>query len=183
MKTTVIALMLGCLLTQLAFAQVPQRTDNGKYLQNLDENGCAAQGYDCVALVTIPDKLVKGSAEFQSEYQGAKFWFASAANKATFDANPDKFAPLYGGFCAIAVAEGNLRPVQIWTHRVTPDGHLTLNHNAKALKLWEARLHHNYKLAQKNWPTVSQKPAQYDILHKGETQQTLAATSFEGPKK
>ena len=168
-------------MTAPAFAQFPAKKD-GKYLQNLDVNGCAAQGYDCVALVTIPDKLIKGEAGFQSEYQGAKFWFASAANKATFDASPDKYAPLYGGFCAIAVSEGNLRPVQIWTRRVTPDGHLTLNHNARALKLWENRLDHNYKLAQKKWPTVSQKPALYDILHNGETQESLSATSFDGPK-
>jgi len=176
-----LALALSSLLALPALAQVPQRTADGKYLQNLDENGCAAQGYDCVALVTIPDKLVKGRADIKSEYQGATFWFASAANKATFDANPDKYAPLYGGFCAIAVAEGNLRPVQIWTHRVTPDGHLTLNHNAKALKLWESRLNHNYKLAQKNWPTVSKKEPKYDLIKKGETQASLAATSFEGP--
>lgn len=182
MKTLLITLVAGLLLAASAYAQVPQRSADGKYLQNLDKNGCAAQGYDCVALVTMPDQTVKGSADFQSEYQGAKFWFASAANKATFDANPDKYAPLYGGFCAIAVAEGNLRPTQIWTHRVTPDGHLTLNHNAKALKLWEARLKHNYKLAQSKWPTVSQKPAQYDILKSGETQESLAATSYEGPK-
>lgn len=176
------AFAVGLLLAAPAFAQVPSRVA-GNYLQNLDTNGCAAQGYDCVDLVTIPDKIIKGKSEYESVYQGAKFWFESAANKATFDANPDKYAPLYGGFCAIAVAEGNLRPTQIWTHALTPDGHLTLNHNAKALKLWKARLKHNYKKAQQNWPTVSQKPVQYDILHSGETQESLAKTSFEGPKE
>ncbi|GAB4032426.1 YHS domain-containing (seleno)protein [Spirosoma gilvum] len=181
MKTNPFLTLATCLLlTAPAFAQVPTRTEN-KYLQNLDANGCAAQGYDCVDLVNISDKIVKGKAEFESVYQGAKFWFESAANKATFDANPDKYAPLYGGFCAIAVSEGNLRPTQIWTHALTPDGHLTLNHNAKALKLWKGRLTHNYKKAEQNWPTVSQKPAQYDILHKDETQESLAKTSFEGP--
>jgi YHS domain-containing protein len=183
MKTNhLITLALGLLLAAPALAQVPTKAD-GKYLQNLDANGCAAQGYDCVALYTIPDQLVKGKPEFQSMYQGAKFWFDSAANKATFDASPDKYAPLFGGFCAIAVAEGNLRPVQIWTHRVTPDGHLTLNHNGKALKIWEGRLNHNYKKAQGNWPTVSQKPVQYDILHGDETQESLSKTSFDGPKQ
>ncbi len=181
MTTRHIALFaLTLLLAAPAFAQFPVKKD-GKYLQNLDANGCAAQGYDCVALVTIPDKVMKGTADFQSDYQGAKFWFASAENKATFDANPDKYAPLYGGFCAIAVAEGNLRPVQVWTHRVTPDGHLTLNHNAKALKLWEGHLDRNYKQAQKKWPTVSQKDAKYDILHGDETQESLSKTSFNGP--
>ena len=183
MTTKHIALLvLTLLLAAPAFAQLPVKKD-GKYLQNLDANGCAAQGYDCVALVTIPDKLVKGTVDYQSDYQGAKFWFASADNKATFDANPDKYAPLYGGFCAIAVSEGNLRPVQIWTHRVTPDGHLTLNHNGKALKIWEGRMKHDYKKAQENWPIVSQKPAQSDILHGDETQETRPKTSLPGPPK
>lgn len=88
---------------------------------------------------------------------------------------------MYGGFCAIAVAEGNLRPIQIWTHRIT-DGHLTVNHNAKALKLWLKKPEKNLKVAQEEWPTVRQKPAQYDIIKKGETQESLAKTSFEGPK-
>jgi YHS domain-containing protein len=175
-----ITLALGLLLAAPALAQVPTKAD-GKYLQNLDANGCGFQGYDPVAAFTMPDQTIKGKPEFVSAFEGAKYWFSTAENKATFDANPAKYAPLYGGFCAIAVAEGNLRPTQAWTHRITPDGHLTLNHNAKALKIWEGRLKHNYKEAQKNWPTVSQKPAQYDILHNNETQESLSKTSFDGP--
>ena len=183
MKTNLFfAFALGLLMAAPAFAQLPAKVD-GKYLQNLDANGCAAQGYDCVALYTVPDKIIKGSPDFQSMYEGAKFWFASAENKATFDANPAKYAPLFGGFCAIAVSEGNLRPVQIWTHRVTPDGHLTLNHNAKALKLWEHHTKKHLRVAYDKWPTVSQKPAQYDILHGDETQESLSKTSFLGPVK
>lgn len=181
MKTRNILFLTLCLLaTAPVFAQFPARKD-GKYLQNLDKNGCGLQGYDCVAMFTMPDSTIKGKEAFQSEFEGAKYWFASAQNKATFDASPAKYAPLYGGFCAIAVAEGNLRPIQIWTHQII-DGHLTVNHNAKALKLWLKKPLKNLKEAQKNWPTVSQKPAQYDILHSGETQESLSATSFEGPK-
>lgn len=175
------ALVLGLLLTAPAFAQVPTRTP-GKYLQNLDENGCGLQGYDCVAMMTMPDQTIKGKKEYASEYEEAKYWFASAENKALFDADPAKYAPLYGGFCAIAVAEGNLRPIQIWTHGIT-EGHLIVNHNAKARKLWLANPAKNFKTAQKKWPAVSQKEAKYDILHKSETQESLAATSFEGKKE
>ena len=133
MKTNLFfAIALGLLMAAPAFAQFPAKVD-GKYLQNLDANGCALQGYDCVALFTMPDSTIKGKADFTSDFEGAKYWFSTAANKATFDATPSKYAPLYGGFCAIAVAEGNLRPIQIWTHQII-DGHLTVNHNAKALK-------------------------------------------------
>ena len=182
MKTNFSSLVaFGLLLAAPAFAQFPAKVD-GKYLQNLDANGCALQGYDCVAMFTQPDSTIKGKSEFSSNYEGARFWFATAENKATFDTNPANYAPLYGGFCAIAVTEGNLRPIQIWTHTIT-DGHLVVNHNAKARKLWLNKPSKNLKTAQKNWPTVSQKEAKYDILHNNETQESLSKTSFEGPTR
>jgi YHS domain-containing protein len=182
MKTkSFLVLALGLLVSAPLFAQFPAKV-GGKYLQNLDANGCALQGYDCVAMFTMPDSTIKGKSEFASSFEGANYWFATAANKATFDAAPANYAPLYGGFCAIAVSEGNLRPIQVWTHGIT-DGHLVVNHNAKARKLWLAKPSKHLKQAQEKWPTVSQKDARYDILHGDETQESLSKTSFEGPAK
>lgn len=168
------------LTTYNAHAQVPTKSPDNPYVLNLDENGCMLRGYDVVAMFTMPDKTLKGDVKFESKFQGAKYWFVSAENKATFDANPEKYVPLFGGFCAIAVTEGNLRPVQVWTHEIT-DGHLVVNHNAKAKGLWDRKPGKKLKIANVKWPTVGIKPAQYDILHSNETQATLAATSFEGP--
>lgn len=183
MKTIKITIFstFAMILSITAMAQFPTKAKDGKFDLNLDKNGCMAQGYDCVAMFTMPDSTLKGSANFQSEYQGGKYWFVSAANKATFDANPDKYAPLYGGFCGIAVTEGNLRPVQIWTHTITED-HLVLNHNAKARGLWLKKPAKNFRKAQRMWPTVGVKDAKYDYIHNGETQESLSATSYEGPK-
>jgi YHS domain-containing protein len=64
----------------------------------VDSQGVAIQGYDPVAYFT-QSKPVKGSPSHQSVYQGAKFYFASAADKKEFDKNPSKYAPAYGGFC------------------------------------------------------------------------------------
>ena len=47
-----------------------------------------------------------GSRALESEYNGATWRFASAANKAAFDAEPARYAPQYGGYCAWAVSEG-----------------------------------------------------------------------------
>ncbi len=171
---------IGLLMSCAVLAQVPTKTADG-YLLNLDNNGCMLQGYDCVAMFTKPNETVKGKEDFASTYQGAKYWFVSADNKALFDKEPAKYAPLYGGYCAVAVTESNLRPIQVWTHHITK-GHLVVNHNAKAKKLWERRESKRFRTAQKNWPTVSKKDAKYDIIHTGETQESLAKTSFEGPK-
>ncbi len=164
-----------------ANAQVPTKSPDGKYTLNLDENGCMLRGYDVVAMQTMPDKTLKGDKQFESTYQGAKYWFVSAENKTLFDADPAKYAPLYGGFCAIAVTEGNLRPVQVWTHEIT-NGFLVVNHNAKAKGLWDNNPNKKFKKAEKKWPTVNMKDAKYDIIHDGETQASLAATSLEEKK-
>jgi len=62
----------------------------------VDSQGVAIQGYDPVAYFT-QNKPVKGSPSNKSVYQGAKFYFASAADKKEFDKNPSKYAPTYGG--------------------------------------------------------------------------------------
>lgn len=171
---------IGLLMSFSVLAQVPTKTADG-YLLNLDNNGCMLQGYDCVAMFTKSNETIKGNSTYESTYQGAKYWFVSAENKALFDKEPAKYAPLYGGYCAVAITEGNLRPIQVWTHHLT-NGHLVVNHNAKAKKLWERRERKRFKTAEKNWPMVSKKEAKYDIIHAGETQESLAKTSFEGPK-
>ena len=164
-----------------SFGQLPAKSKDGKYTLNLDKNGCMVQGYDVVAMFTQPDTSIKGSSQYESVYQEAKYWFATAENKALFDANPEKYAPLFGGFCAVAVTEGNLRPIQIWTHEIT-DGRLVVNHSAKAKKIWDRRSSKKLKKAIKNWGIVNQKEAKYDLLSSKETQESLAESSY-GTKK
>lgn len=176
----VFAVIITSLLLNQAQAQVPTKSPDNAYVLNLDENGCILRGYDVVAMFTMPDKTLKGNPSFESSFKGAKYWFVSAENKAIFDANPEKYMPLFGGFCAIAVTEGNLRPIQVWTHEIT-NGFLVVNHNAKAKGLWDNKPGKKLKTAQKMWPVTGVKDAKYDIIKTGETQASLAATSFEGP--
>jgi YHS domain-containing protein len=73
----------------------------------VDANGVAIQGYDPVAFVK-QKKPVKGSPANQTVYQGAKFYFASAADKKEFDKAPTNYLPQYGGYCANAMRKGKL---------------------------------------------------------------------------
>ena len=69
------------------------------------EQDCVAiRGHDPIAYFAEM-KPVKGLPEFQAEYQGSTFYFSSAANRDTFAANPDKFAPQYGGYCAFGMVK------------------------------------------------------------------------------
>ncbi len=184
MKQTVKAFGLFAavvILSISAFAQHPIKSADGHNI-NVDKDGVMALGYDVVAMFLLPDQTIKGSAEFQSTFQGAKYYFSSADNKKLFDATPAKYAPAFGGYCAIAAAQNNLRPVQIWTHSIV-NGTLVLNHNAHAKELWEKNKNKNFKKAVKNWPALNAKDPKYNIIKAGETQESLAETSYEGKKQ
>lgn len=94
----------------------------------------AISGYDTVAYFT-DGKPIPGSDAYTYVWKGAKWKFASQAHLEMFKADPTKFAPQYGGYCAYGVAHGNLVKVEpdSWT---VVDGKLYLNFNKPVQWLW-----------------------------------------------
>jgi len=121
-----------------------------KTLVNLDKNGVAIQGYDPVAFFT-ESKPVKGKLDYQSTYKGAKYFFASAEDKATFDANPAKYEPQFGGYCAYAVSQGHLAPVTIDAFMIV-NGRLLMQYDFKVRAIFEKDPQGRLAQADKNWP-------------------------------
>jgi YHS domain-containing protein len=64
---------------------------------NTTADGVAIKGYDPVAYF-LEERPVKGSEEFEYEWMGAKWRFASAEHRDLFKADPEKYAPQYGGY-------------------------------------------------------------------------------------
>ena len=112
----------------------------------------AVEGHDPVAYFT-EGKPVEGSTDFTTEYQGAEFRFASAENLETFKANPETYAPQYGGYCAWAVAEGGTAKGDA-DHWKIVDGKLYLNYNKKIQDRWERNQEQFIIQADTNWPAV-----------------------------
>src|SRR5947209_5775706 len=83
-----------------------------KELNNLDANQVALQGYDPVGFFT-ENHPVKGNQQFQSQYHGATYYFASAEHKAAFEKDPAKYEPQFGGFCAYGASRGKAVPIKI----------------------------------------------------------------------
>src|SRR5437763_4367424 len=102
--TTVIAAL------SLAGAALADQTPDHKVLVLKNKDGAAVLGYDPVAYFT-DNKAVKGNPKFQSEYEGAKYYFASTQHKNLFDANPAKYTPAYGGYCGYAASIDRLSPI------------------------------------------------------------------------
>lgn len=125
-------------------------TSGEKVLLNLDQHGLAIEGYDPVAFFT-DSKPVKGDPAYRSQRGAAVYQFASAEHKALFDANPEKYEPQFGGWCAYAASIDTLSPIDpmFWEIR---DGRLLLQHNQKAWDLWHEDAAGNLVKADKNWP-------------------------------
>lgn len=71
-----------------------------------DENGQALQGHDTVAFFTV-GALTKGNPNISREWNGATWLFSTAEHRDLFDAAPDKYAPAFGGHCAVGKATGS----------------------------------------------------------------------------
>ncbi len=142
LKTCAVAL-LGALISTAALAAKPEV---------FSRNGAAINGYDPVAYFT-EEKPVKGSRDHSLNWKDAVWLFSSADNKALFEADPDAYAPQYGGYCAYAVSRNYTAKTEpdAWT---VYDGKLFLNYNKLVRGLWEIDIPGNVAKGDMNWPGV-----------------------------
>ena len=135
--------MVLVLLTTLAYAQKSEI---------FSQNDKAIKGYDPVAYFT-ESKPVMGKEEFKIPVAGANWYFSSQKNLDLFKANPYKYMPQYGGYCAFGLAGGYKAPISpdAWT---IVDDKLYLNYNKKIQAEWTEDRTEMIKKADKIWPTV-----------------------------
>lgn len=76
----------------------------------------ALSGYDPVAYFTN-NAPTRGNPDITYDYDETRYRFASAQHRSLFAANPDKYAPRYNGYCAMAMSKGaKIEPdPQNWT--------------------------------------------------------------------
>lgn len=115
-------------------------------------DGVAINGYDPVAYFK-EERHLRGDSSHSIVWKGAEWRFASAENLADFEANPEGFAPQYGGYCAYAVSKGYTAKTDpdAWT---VHDGKLYLNFNKSIRRRWLRDVPGNVALADANWPAV-----------------------------
>lgn len=139
-----ILLMFSAFFSSQALAKDPIYTS---FFSNV-----AVSGYDTVAYFT-ENQPVEGSASYATQYQGADWYFSNQENLDAFKANPGKYAPQYGGYCAWAVAKNKTAkgdPTQWAIH----DGKLYLNYNADIRATWLKDKETLIMDADKHWPSV-----------------------------
>lgn len=121
------------------------------------EKNIAINGYDPVAYHKAGEPT-KGSAEFKHEYDDVVWKFSSAENLAAFQADPAKFAPAYGGWCAVGTSKGKKVATQPHLFKVV-DGQLYLNSSDGAHNLFLEDETGTIGTADENWTEIKSTPA------------------------
>ncbi|MBV9491002.1 MAG: YHS domain-containing protein [Verrucomicrobia bacterium] len=123
-------------------------------LNNKDK--LAVKGYDVVAYFA-DGRPVKGTANYSYPWQGATWQFASPEHRAAFMREPAKYAPQYGGYCAYAIALGDIVDIDPRQWRIV-DGKLYLNNNPFSQSLWARDPAGYIKKGDANWRIVPRHP-------------------------
>jgi YHS domain-containing protein len=122
---------------------------------NTDAMGLMIRGYDPVAYFT-EGRPVPGRSDIPVEYGGAKYLFSSTKNRDAFEADPEKYVPQYGGYCAFGVSEGKKFDIDPASWRIM-DGKLYVNLNPVVLEMWSKDTNKYLEKSEKNWPKIRGK--------------------------
>jgi len=141
-----VGLGVAALITLIGFEQVHAAPPVNA------EAGIAIKSYDPVAYFT-EGKPVKGDSKHSHEWMGAKWQFSSDDHKQKFIANPEKYAPRYGGYCAYAVSQGITADIDPDAWKIV-DGRLYLNLSPGVASIWNKDIPRYIAEADKNWPKL-----------------------------
>ena len=139
------------LLTIFSAAQM-----NAQQKQVFTKNNIAVNGYDVVGYFT-DSNAVKGTEEHTVSWKGAKWLFATVEHASLFKANPEKYAPQYGGYCAFGCSRGYKAKTDpdAWT---IVNGKLYLNYNAAVKNTWSRDMENYIKKSDATWLLIKDEP-------------------------
>ncbi|MVA97184.1 YHS domain-containing protein [Nitratireductor sp. CAU 1489] len=114
--------------------------------------GVGVGGYDVVAYQS-ENAAIRGDPAIEASHEGVSYRFASADNRAAFRADPEKYLPQYGGYCAWAVSQGYTAKgePEAWT---VVGGRLYLNYSDPVRAQWSQDIAGNVAKGNANWPDV-----------------------------
>lgn len=155
-----IAAMVPLVMALLLSAFAPSFAKDAAPM-NTNDQGVFLDGYDVVSYFTTNEATL-GSPKYTAEHNGTKFQFSSAENLELFKADPDKYMPEYGGYCAFAVANGK------GTVKANPktfkmyNGHLLMffddlyeGKRFNTIVPWNSNEPDFYSKAEQNWSQLS----------------------------
>ena len=164
---TVVAIISMATLAACSASNAVEKTKSSPSAGGVDpvyrfSGALALKGFDAVAYFN-EGNAIEGSDQFTYEWNGAKWRFASAANRDSFAGNAEKYAPQYGGYCAWAVGHGYTAKGDPEAWKIV-DGKLYLNYSKDVQAKWVQDIPGYIEKGDENWPKfLKEKPE-----HRGE---------------
>ena len=152
MRRVMLAVVMSVVMWAAGAAQGPPATP-----VNVDASGVAVRGYDPVAYFT-DGKAVPGQASLEFTWNGARWRFASAANREAFAKAPERYAPQFGGYCSWAVSRNYTATIDPQAFTIV-DGRLYLNYSTDVQARWRTDRDANIAKGHQNWPGLVAKAA------------------------
>jgi len=143
-------LLLAGLAAGAATAQQPQNVSAGLTEKGV---GLAAHGTDVVSYFT-DGRPEPGLGKFTAVHDGAAYRFATEAHLKAFQADPVKYVPQYGGFCAYGATFGKKFDGNPHLWKIV-DGRLFFNLNEEIQAKWEADVPGNIAKADASWKRIA----------------------------
>ena len=144
--------LLGMLMLVLTVSGLATPAVAGGVINSSFLGSVAIEGIDPVAYFK-EGKPVEGSSDFEHEWMGVTWRFVSAANRDLFAADPEKYAPHYGGYCAWAVAQGYTAKIDPEAWKIVDD-RLYLNYSKDVQAQWSKDIPGNIAKGDGNWPKI-----------------------------
>ena len=121
-------------------------------------NGVAIKGYDPVAYFTLGE-ATPGNEAIALEHAGIVYHFSTEEHRDLFEANPERYIPAYGGWCAWAAARNDLADIDPEAFVIHEDV-LYLNFSSFINGRFRLRLGRNIQDADANWPDLAERAAE-----------------------
>ncbi|MCT8328984.1 YHS domain-containing (seleno)protein [Albidovulum sediminis] len=127
----------------------------GGFDTNMSSTGLALEGVDPVSYF-VDGTPKDGDFQITSVHDGAVYRFVSEENKAKFEAEPAKYLPQYGGYCAMGAAMGMKLDgdPELWK---IVDGKLYLNVAPAIAEKWQADAPNMIVQADAKWAEIKDK--------------------------
>ncbi|HAT33037.1 MAG TPA: YHS domain protein [Janthinobacterium sp.] len=114
-----------------------------------------ARSYDLTTFFSS-EKPAQGTGHHVASHDGVDYLFTSDENKKAFQANPQKYLPAFGGFCACGASIGKKFVADPDVYDIV-DNKLYFNLDTKIRAIWAKDIGANIAKAEANWKTIAVK--------------------------